>query len=517
MRTATTENKIVNVYSYLRFSSEPQSWGDSERRQNQLALDWCRRNGRNLSERTFADRGVSGWRGDNRKTGALGALLKVAGKGDTILIEDTDRWSREAPLDSLNALRDTVRRGVEVVFLKTGVRVTADNFNDPATLFPAFFGSFLANSENEKRSFRVREAMKERRANMEAGIAVAGRCPAWLDWDIKAEVFVVNEQKAKVVRRIFDLCLAGHGTRAIEYQLREEKLQPITARDTYSKLRTTWTKTTIQRLLNNKAVLGIHPATGTKVYPAIVPEEVFYVDSQKLKARQTFTVRRDAQDKNLFTGLCVCAECGSSYIRRFDKGYSYLVCSGALRHTTKCSGLGLIKYPQFEASFLALLSYADLIEKALAFEKGPSKLDALRGELADVQRQCEKYMRFINDDENPSKRVMENLKMLESKESQLQKEIEVEEVKAKWEIPVTEAYDRFQADLAAHAQEPEYRARVREALRDVVEKITIDGHGSQKTYQVRLRTAAIPIDVILGPGGWLFNPAPRCVLQECEV
>src|SRR6185437_16961729 len=122
-----------------------------------------------------------------------------------------------------------------------------------------------------------------------------------------------------------------------------------------------------------------------------------------------------------------------------------LVCSGALRHTTKCSGLGLIKYPQFEASLFALLSQTDLIEKALACEKAPSKLDALRGELADVQRQCEKYMRFINDDENPSKRVMENLKMLEAKEAQLQAEIDAEEIKAKAETPVSEAYDRFQA------------------------------------------------------------------------
>src|SRR5271167_388056 len=93
------------VFSYLRFSSDKQHWGDSERRQEQMALDWCRCNGRTLCDQTFADRGVSGWKGANRQTGALGALLKEATEADTILVEDTDRWSRESPLDSLGALR----------------------------------------------------------------------------------------------------------------------------------------------------------------------------------------------------------------------------------------------------------------------------------------------------------------------------------------------------------------------------------------------------------------------------
>src|SRR6185503_5082986 len=205
--TDTKTNKIGRVFSYMRWSSEPQTWGDSERRQEAMAKDWCRRHGRALSDRAFADRGVSGWKGDNRKNGALGALLKAVRPGDTILVEDSDRWSRESPLDSLNALRDTVNQDIEIVFLKTGVTVNKNNFNDPATLFPAFFGSFLANAENEKKSFRIRQAMAARRDQMEQGKAVRGRLPAWLDWDVKEGKPVVNEAKAKIVRCMFDLCL----------------------------------------------------------------------------------------------------------------------------------------------------------------------------------------------------------------------------------------------------------------------------------------------------------------------
>src|SRR4029077_6050258 len=74
--TTTKTKQNGRVFSYMRWSSEPQTWGDSERRQAQAAQDWCCRNGRTLIEQTYADRGISGWKGANRQTGALGALLK---------------------------------------------------------------------------------------------------------------------------------------------------------------------------------------------------------------------------------------------------------------------------------------------------------------------------------------------------------------------------------------------------------------------------------------------------------
>jgi hypothetical protein len=76
------------VYGYTRWSTERQSWGDAERRQERAAQEWCQRNNRILADTRFADKGVSDWRGDNRKSGRLRDLLKVVQPGDTILIED---------------------------------------------------------------------------------------------------------------------------------------------------------------------------------------------------------------------------------------------------------------------------------------------------------------------------------------------------------------------------------------------------------------------------------------------
>jgi DNA invertase Pin-like site-specific DNA recombinase len=134
---------MKTAYSYVRFSTPEQEMGDSERRQIALAKSYCAKNGLQLSETAFADRGVSAFHGKHRENGALGRLLKHVQPGEVLLIEDCDRWSREDSLDALTRLREEVRRGIEVVFLRTGVRVTKDNFSDPAILYPNFFGAVL--------------------------------------------------------------------------------------------------------------------------------------------------------------------------------------------------------------------------------------------------------------------------------------------------------------------------------------------------------------------------------------
>jgi DNA invertase Pin-like site-specific DNA recombinase len=111
---------MKTAYSYVRFSTPEQEMGGSERRQITLAKSYCAKNSLFLCETAFADRGVSAFHGKHRENGALGRLLKQIQPGEVLLIEDCDRWSREDPLDALTWLREEVRRGIEVVFLRTG-------------------------------------------------------------------------------------------------------------------------------------------------------------------------------------------------------------------------------------------------------------------------------------------------------------------------------------------------------------------------------------------------------------
>ncbi|MCX6922525.1 MAG: recombinase family protein [Verrucomicrobia bacterium] len=330
MNAESNTTKLGIVYSYTRWSSEPQTWGDSEHRQERAARDWCQRNNRTLADTRFADKGVSGWRGDNRKSGRLGDLLQVVRPGDTILVEDADRWSREPPLDSLNALRDTVNKGVDIVFLKTGVKVSSSNFNDPSVLIPNFFASFLANAENKKRSYRIREVMKKRQAQIEAGHAVRGALPCWLKWEEEQGKPVVIEEKAKAVRRLYELSLPGMGVHAI---VREMAGVPCIS----NSKRARWNNRLVYRILSGQSAMGhCHRENAPSVpgvYPAVISESEYYGSLARIKARSNFTAPRKYQNNSLFTGLVKCAACGGLLIKtrsghKGTKCYDYLVQRG---------------------------------------------------------------------------------------------------------------------------------------------------------------------------------------------
>jgi DNA invertase Pin-like site-specific DNA recombinase len=495
------------VYSYMRWSSEPQSWGDSERRQEQQAKNWCLCNGRMLANQTFTDRGVSGWHGNNRREGALGALLKVVKDGDTILIEDTDRWSRERPLDALNALRDTVNRGVEIVFLKTGVIVNRDNFDDPGVLFPNFFGSFLANAENEKRSYRIKQAMQARREQVKSGKAVQGRLPAWLQWDRQLGRPVIIEEKAVLVRKIFALCLEGRGVRAVERILRN--CPPIA-----NSKQANWNTRFIHRLLKDKAAIGWHVPTNTAgIYPSVIDEHDFYAAASKLESRKRLTVREACADHNLFTGLVRCAQCGHSLVRYSSRSkgkiYTYLFCTGRRRGLSDCPAKGIV-YDQFEASFLSLITKADLMRRALAGPALKSKHDEVKGRLADIEKQANKIMRLIEDEDEPSKRLLERLRQLEVQEKDLREEADAEATKVA--IQPLQAYDQLNVEFAGQLAEPKVRSHVRDSLRDFVERIEVDT--ARKLYTVRLKGTRQSIEVTFHKTGCCFSPAPLWAVDE---
>jgi len=91
---------MTNIaYSYLRFSSAAQATGDSKRRQLALAEKYAAEHKLTLDKQlSFRDLGVSAFRSQNAKDGALRAFLEaiehgLVPRGSTLLIESLDRLS----------------------------------------------------------------------------------------------------------------------------------------------------------------------------------------------------------------------------------------------------------------------------------------------------------------------------------------------------------------------------------------------------------------------------------------
>lgn len=62
-------NARPKAYSYIRFSTPEQAFGDSQRRQFEKAKQYAALHGLDLSEESYADLGVSAFYGRNKQQG----------------------------------------------------------------------------------------------------------------------------------------------------------------------------------------------------------------------------------------------------------------------------------------------------------------------------------------------------------------------------------------------------------------------------------------------------------------
>jgi len=74
-------------------------------------MDWCQRQGLTLSDHSFADKGLSAWRGRSLREGQLAELVKILKPGDRVLIEDNGRFSNQDPITAMSNLREFVSKG----------------------------------------------------------------------------------------------------------------------------------------------------------------------------------------------------------------------------------------------------------------------------------------------------------------------------------------------------------------------------------------------------------------------
>ena len=151
----------ATAYSYIRFSTRAQSDGDSERRQNEAAESWCKRNGvAHDKNTTLRDLGKSAFLGTHRTNPdrfALAAFLKLveAGKvprGSALIVESLDRLSREHIRPALTLLLNLIEAGIRVVQL-IPVETIYDEAVEPMSLMMAIME--LSRGHSERRFQKV--------------------------------------------------------------------------------------------------------------------------------------------------------------------------------------------------------------------------------------------------------------------------------------------------------------------------------------------------------------------------
>lgn len=354
------------AYSYLRFSTPEQAKGDSFRRQTKLAEDYAKKHGLELdTELTLHDLGVSGFHGANIAAGHLGQFRDAVRQGHVppgsyLLVENLDRISRQTARKAVRILEELCDEGITVVTLADERVYSQESLDaDPWQLLFSLLVFIRANEESLVKSRRLKATWAGKREKASALRPMTRWCPQWLKLSDDRTKYEVIEERAQVVRRIFQMALDGISPYLTAKALNEEQVPHFRGKE--------WQTSYIVKILTNPAVLGtftphIDSREGGKrrripqtpipdFYPSIL-DDTTYQRVQALRATKSPVHGRAAYRgvPNIFGGLATCPRCGKRMILTSrNAGVRYLVCNGA-RSGKGCSYHSL-RYQEVEELF----------------------------------------------------------------------------------------------------------------------------------------------------------------------
>ncbi len=392
-------------------STDQQLKGDSLRRQLELSRKFAGENGLLLDD-TLRDIGVSAWKGKNRKEGALARFLDMVEQGKVprgsyLLIESLDRLSRDQVLEALSLFTEILSAGVIIVTLADGQTYSHEAVQkDFGKLIISLTIMARAHEESQRKSERVGAANAAKREKAWKGTGqITGNTPGWIHAEKLGRDqyrFSLNDN-AKTVREIYEMAAKGIGAIGIVKQLNEAEAPTFRGKNG-------WQVSTVKKLLNGRDVLGIfqphQKINGRRMpvgdaiegyFPAAIDAEL-YLRAQKARSRPMQAGRKGRTFRNVFTGLCICAQChGPMNLKtsplKNGAGY-YLVCNNHARGHKCTDGRKHFRYDWFEQ---AMFDHVHEFNLADVFER--SQLNetqrALDGEVASLQLDADELDRKI--------------------------------------------------------------------------------------------------------------------------
>lgn len=370
-------DKITALYCRLSRDDELQGDSNSIVNQKNILSKYAKENGfKNLQY--FVDDGFSGTNFNRPSWNDLIALVED-NKVGAIIVKDMSRLGR-----------DYLKVGfyTEVMFVEKNIRFIAiNNGIDSANQADSDFTPFL-NIINEwyakDTSKKIRAVMK---AKGESGKHLTTRPPfGYMKSPDDKTKWIVDDEAAQIVKKIFALCLEGYGTSQIARILKNKKiLTPFSywsskgqafksSENPYN-----WSADTIAGIIEKKEYLGhtVNFKTYKQSYKSkkkcTNPEEkhlifentheaIIDVDTwervqelRKNKRRPTRTGK-----SNMFSGIAYCADCGQKLYyctsKYFESRQDHFVCSTSRKGKEECS-THFIRAMILEQGVLAHLKY----------------------------------------------------------------------------------------------------------------------------------------------------------------
>jgi hypothetical protein len=219
------------VHSYLRYSTPEQRLGDSDRRQIARGQRWASENGFRWSN-SYRDEGVSGYTGENAKTGDLRRLLDDIRLGhipigDMIWFENLDRLSRQPPYESIKLFQQIIDAGIPIIVDELGdneepLVLTQQRLLTEDHLLDRVYGELKrAHRESKRKSSMLTRTFANKRDKARSGEApfMGKRCKVWLrlldEPDPNGLWYGPVPERVSVINRIYELATENNGVNRI--------------------------------------------------------------------------------------------------------------------------------------------------------------------------------------------------------------------------------------------------------------------------------------------------------------
>ncbi|OGM26566.1 hypothetical protein A2627_00905 [Candidatus Woesebacteria bacterium RIFCSPHIGHO2_01_FULL_39_28] len=330
----------IRAAIYTRVSTQEQAKENKTSLPEQLAAckKVCIEKGWEIIEPSYEDAGISGHLLEER----LGLQKMLADakamKFDLVVVKDFDRLARSKTKAS--QIRDALKKQfVQTYSLGTPIEPRDPKKYDPMDDDLGLVVEGVSDFMNEIERNKIRRRMMLAKN----AIATSGKIPNQVPFGYKvirtldehgkiSREIVVDEEKAEIVRRIFQMSEAGSGKRTIALQFNQDGVIP-------PRKGSSWSSQAISYILRNKTYAGYvrwgwrhadyeiskqkklrgHEGIEKRGnHTAIVDEKLFDRVQIELKKRRNSYRGRAQMSRGLLTGIAKCIRCGYgvTYCRR---------------------------------------------------------------------------------------------------------------------------------------------------------------------------------------------------------
>ncbi len=384
-------SEIVRTAAYARVSSDSEDQLNSFAAQIKYYTELLQNSADAVFVDMYADEGITGT--SAAKRAEFQRLMNDCRKGkiDRILTKSVSRFARNTP-ECLDAIRELKSLGISVYFEKENI----DTAEISSEMLLAMYSQF-AQEESMSISKNVRMGFRKR---MMDGSYVPSAAP--FGYIRENGKFVIDEEKAEIVRNIFTDYLMGISTKSIadKYQINLATVKYVLTNEKYTgdSIFHKWytTDTLPFNCRENKGERDKYYVPET--HPSIISREIFQSVQQLIEKRGAAHRGTSIQSYPLSRKI-YCGECGTLYKRKERINRVCWVCRNHDSSAEKCSAKQVdegVIYCAFTIMHNKLtLNYkpvlAPMVRQLEALyereKSGNTQLAALRKEVADIKQQ----------------------------------------------------------------------------------------------------------------------------------